>query len=98
MSNSKLPSITTCPAPMTRAALIALRDAGRLSKDCDYVITDHVQGRLVAGTTIHLQAVDASTLSENVSVKTTYDNIAWLGIYDIDTGLVTYLQDNLSNT
>ena len=98
MSNSKLPSITTCPAPMTRAALIALRDAGRLSKDCDYVITDHVQGRLVAGTTIHLQAVDASTLSENVSVKTTYDNIAWSGIYDIDAGLVSYLHDNRNNT
>ncbi len=97
MSGSTLPT-TTCPAPMTRASLIALRNAGGLSKDCDYVITDHVQGRLVAGTTIHLQAVDASTLSENVSVKTTYDNIAWLGIYDIDMGGVTYLQDNLNNT
>ena len=97
MSGSTLPT-TTCPAPMTRAALIALRDAGGLSKDCDYVITDHVQGRLVAGTTIHLQAVDASTLSENVSVKTTYDNIAWSGIYDIDAGLVSYLHDNRNNT
>lgn len=53
----------TCPAPMTRAALIALRNSGGLSKDCDYVITDHVQGRLVAGTQIHLQAVDANTLA-----------------------------------
>ena len=83
---------------MTRAALIALRDAGGLSKDCDYVIIDHVQGRLVAGTTIHLQAVDANTLSENVSVKTTYDNEAWQGLYNIDSGLVFYLADNLGNT
>lgn len=97
MSGSTLPT-TTCPAPMTRAALIALRNAGDLSKDCDYVITDHVQGRLVAGTTIHLQAVDTNTLSEVVSVKTPYDNVAWSGIYDIDAGQVTFLQDNLSNT
>lgn len=83
---------------MTRAALIALRDASGLSKDCDYVITDHVQGRLVAGTTIHLQAVDANTLSENVSVKTTYDNEAWQGLYNIDTGIVFYLADNFGNT
>lgn len=96
MSGSTLPT-TTCPAPMTRAALIALRNAGDLSKDCDYVITDHVQGRLVAGTTIHLQAVDANTLSENVSVKTTYDNEAWQGLYNIDTGIVFYLADNFGN-
>lgn len=96
MSGSTLPT-TTCPAPMTRASLIALRNAGGLSKDCDYVITDHVQGRLVAGTTIHLQAVDASTLSENVSVKTTYDNEAWIGSYNIDSGVVFYLVDNLNN-
>lgn len=97
MSSSTLPP-TTCPAPMTRASLIALRDAGDLSKDCDYVITDHVQGRLVAGTTIHLQAVNANTLAENVSVKTTYDNEAWHGLYNIDTGIVFYLADNFGNT
>ena len=87
----------TCPAPMTRASLIALRDASGLSKDCDYVITDHIQGRLVAGTQIHLQAVSANELSENVSVNTTYDNEAWAGIYDIDRGLVLELHDNRNN-
>lgn len=87
----------TCPAPMTRAALIALRAANGLLKDCDYVITDHVQGRLVAGTTIHLQAVSANELSENVQVNTTYDNEAWQGIYDIDRALVLELQDNRNN-
>lgn len=87
----------TCPAPMTRVALITLRNASGLSKDCDYVITDHVQGRLVAGTQIHLQAVSANKLSENVQVDTPYDNEAWRGIYDLDRGLVLELQDNRNN-
>jgi hypothetical protein len=38
---------STCPLPMTRAALLALRASASLTKDCDYVITDHVQGRLL---------------------------------------------------
>jgi hypothetical protein len=97
MSGSTLPT-TTCPAPMTRASLIALRDAGGLNKDCDYVITDHVQGRLVAGTTIHLQAVDANTLSIAVNIKTPYDNVAWSGIYDIDIGVLLEVTDALNNT
>jgi hypothetical protein len=88
---------STCPLPMTRAALLALRASASLTKDCDYVITDHVQGRLVAGTEIHLQAVSATELSENVSVNTTYDNEAWAGIYDIDRALVLELHDNRNN-
>ena len=87
----------TCPLPMTRAALITLRNASGLLKDCDYVITDHVQGRLVAGTQIHLQAVSANELSESVAVNTTYDNEAWAGIYDLDRGLVLELTDNRGN-
>ena len=87
----------SCPAPMTNAALIAIRDAGGLSKDCDYVVTDHVQGQLVAGTLIHLQAVDASTLSMHAQVFTPYDNVGWEGRYDIDAGLVSELRDNRSN-
>lgn len=87
----------TCPLPMTRAALITLRNASGLLKDCDYVITDHVQGRLVAGTQIHLQAVSANELSESVAVNTTYDNEAWFGIYDIDRGIVMELHDNRMN-
>lgn len=90
-------SAASCPAPMTRAALIALRDANGLTKDCDYVVTDHVQGRVVAGTLIHLQAVNANTLSDNVQVDTTYDTTAWRGLYDIDTGVIYELQDNQNN-
>lgn len=87
----------TCPAPMTRAALIALRDAGQLNIQCHYIVTDHVQNRLIAGTYIELHATDASTLSMHVSVKTPYDNLAWEGRYDIDSGNVIELRDNLNN-
>ncbi len=100
MSGSTLPptASTSCPAPMTRAALITLRNAGGLSKDCDYVITDHVQGRLIAGTTLHLQAIDANTLSIAVNIRTPYDNAAWSGIYDIDLGVLLEVTDALNNT
>lgn len=87
----------SCPAPMTRAALLALRAANQLSTDCLYTITDHVQNRLVAGTQIMLHAVAANRLSEDVHVLTTYDNEAWSGIYDIDRGLVLELTDNRGN-
>jgi hypothetical protein len=86
-----------CPAPMTRAALLALRAANALRAECPYIITDHVQNRLVAGTTITLHAVSANELSEQVEVNTTYDNEAWAGIYDLDRALVLELTDNRGN-
>lgn len=86
-----------CPAPMTRAALLALRASNSLRPECPYIITDHVQNRLVAGTTITLRAVSANELSEQVEVNTTYDNEAWAGIYDIDRALVLELTDNRGN-
>lgn len=86
-----------CPAPMTRATLLALRSAGQLRTECPYTITDHVQGRLVAGTLITLRAVAANELSEAVDVNTTYDNEAWSGIYDLDRGIVLELTDNRGN-
>lgn len=86
-----------CPLPMTRIALITLRNAGALRTECPYTVTDHVQNRLVAGTTITLRAVAANELSEQVDVNTTYDNEAWAGIYDIDRALVLELTDNRGN-
>jgi hypothetical protein len=88
---------STCPAPMTRTALLALRSAGTLNTSCHYIINDHVQGNLVAGTTITLHAVAGNELSQHVHVNTTYDNEAWYGRYNIDTGLVVELRDNLGN-
>ena len=90
-------STVICPAPMTRAELIALRTAGGLVKDCDYVVTDFVQGRLLAGTLLHFQAIDASTLSMNVEVKTLFDNVGWAGIYDIDANRFIELRDSIGN-
>ena len=86
-----------CPAPMTRAALLVLRASNALRAECPYIITDHVQNRLVAGTTITLRAVSANELSEQVEVNTTYDNEAWAGIYDLDRALVLELTDNRGN-
>jgi hypothetical protein len=91
------PAAASCPAPMTRAALLALRTSGLLDVNCVYTVTDHVQGRLVAGTQIVLQAVSPTELSEQVEVNTTYDNEGWSGLYDIDLALVTRLNDNLGN-
>ena len=82
---------------MTRAALLTLRATGQLRTECPYIITDHVQNRLVAGTTITMRAVAANELSEQVEVNTTYDNEAWAGIYDIDRALVLELTDNRGN-
>lgn len=95
-SAAPTPSIV-CPAPMTRAALLALKNANGLTKDCDYVVTDHVQGRIAAGTLIHLQAVNANTLSDNVQVDTLFDSTAWRGLYDIDTGIIYELEDSRNN-
>lgn len=87
----------SCPLPMTRAALLSLRASSALSINCAYQITDHVQGRLVAGTTITIHAVAANELSETAFVNTTYDNEAWSGRYDLDAGLVLELADNRNN-
>ena len=94
-----VPSIpdSSCIIRGTRAELITLRSTNQLDAGCAYILTDHVQGRLVAGTTISLNAVSINEFSENVSVNTTYDNEAWRGIYDIDRALVLELQDNRNN-
>jgi hypothetical protein len=44
-----------------------------------------------------LHAVDENTLSMDVHVKTTYDRVARDGRYDIDTGRIVELKDNLGN-
>lgn len=88
---------TVCPAPMTRAALRALRTSGGLNVNCHYVITNpNAQGNLTAQK-ILLHAVDNSTLSMNVSILTSHDTLAWSGVYDIDTDDVLEVTDNLEN-
>lgn len=86
-----------CVVSDTRINLINLRNAGGLVVGCHYIVTDHVQTRLVAGTTITLHADSPTEFSENATVNTTYDNEGWRGIYDIDRGIVLELQDNRNN-
>lgn len=45
-------SENNCTIVDTRVNLISLRNAGGLTVGCHYVLTDHVQGRLVKGTKI----------------------------------------------
>lgn len=91
------PADSSCTVFTTRANLIALRGSSQLELGCHYIVTDHVQGQLVAGTQIHLHAIAINELNENVTVNTTYDNEGWTGIYDLDRGLVLELQDNRNN-
>jgi hypothetical protein len=86
-----------CPGPMTRAALIALRAAGALNVGCHYVITDYVQGRFLAGTTITMHADSATELSMSATVNSLYDNSGWECRYDIDTNNMLMCKDNLDN-
>lgn len=92
-----------CPAPMTRAALLALRTAGSLRTECHYIITDGptigTAGNTSA-TQIELHAVSATELGLEAKVHTTFDNTAWVGFYDIDLGTagsLVYLTDPANN-
>lgn len=78
-----------CPAPMTRAALLALRTAGSLRTECHYTVTDGpVIGTAgnTSATTIELHATSATELALEARVHTTFAASAWDGLYDIDAG------------
>lgn len=87
----------TQPINVTRGQLVILRNSSQLRQSQHYLITDHVQGRLVAGTTILVHATADNEISESVTVNTTYDNEGWFGLYNLDTALVTELRDNRNN-
>lgn len=87
---------SVCPAPMTRAALLALRNAGALLLECHYTITDYNRGT-VGAAEITLHAVAPDRLSMDVSVQTTFDNEGWEGRYDITANRLHELSDNIGN-
>lgn len=98
------PSQASCPPPMTRAALLALRTAGTLDPQCHYIVID---GPVIgtAGNTspteIELHATSPTELAQEAKVHTTFDNSAWDGRYDIDLGTagsITELTDTWGNT
>lgn len=86
-----------CVVEVTTAELNALVAAEGLTPGCLYTITDFVQGNIVAGATVTLQALTTSQLSSACSVLTTYDTKAWNGIYDLDTNKLIQLEDNQGN-
>lgn len=84
----------TCQIETTRAAVIALRNAGNLEKDCHYVITNpNANGTLLLDKVL-IHAVDENTLS-GCYLKTAHDNTAWVGSYDIDLDRVIKVFDHL---
>ena len=88
---------SVCEDPMTRAELIALRNANSLMKDCHYVITDYTRATTLGNAQILLHAVDTNVLSQTALIDTIHDNTAWEGRYDIDTNRITELHDNVEN-
>src|SRR5688572_24108575 len=97
------PGPPACPAPMTRADLLALRAAFALRPECHYIITD---GPFIgttgnqSATTIEMHAVSSLELSTSVSVQTVFSPNAWVGTYDIDLGAagsITELADGWGN-
>ncbi|MGB0908204.1 MAG: hypothetical protein ACPGVT_11980 [Maricaulaceae bacterium] len=87
-----------CPAPMTRGALISLRNSGQLMPGCPYSITDYSRGCLSGNVaTITMMATSANGLSMSANVQTSFDNQSWRGLYDIDTHRIISLEDNRGN-
>lgn len=92
-SGSFSPPGESCPDQVfTRAALIALRDAGQLQVNCHYRSVGPTIGTAgnTSNTIIEQHAVTASVLSEDAKVSAPAFNtvLAWDGSYDIDAGAV----------
>jgi hypothetical protein len=75
---------------MTRAAALALRAAGQLDPNCVVVITD---GPVIgtpgntSPTMIELNPVTPTDLGRLARIHTNFDNVAYIGNYNIDAGV-----------
>lgn len=85
------------PKNVTISELLDLAANALLRQSQHYLITDHVQGRLLSGTTILVHAISDTEIGQSVIVNTTYDTTGWFGLYNINTGLITELRDNRNN-
>lgn len=92
------PTGGACIIEVTTAGLNALVAGNGLTPGCTYVITNHVQGRIVAGNKIYIVAITTNKLESNCSVLTTYDTKPWRGVYNLATNKITELSDNQGNT
>lgn len=100
------PSAPACPYPqrMTRAAAIALANAGGLRPDCTITITDGptigTAGH-TSPTEIELNPVNSTDIGMSARVHTTFYTEAWDAIYDIrlgTNGSIQRMTDNWDNT
>lgn len=87
-----------CIIEVTTSELNTLIENEELTTGCTYVVTDHVQNRLLAGTRIILQAVSDAEVTTECTVLTSYDTRPWRGIYDVTTNKLLQLSDNQGNT
>jgi len=83
---------------VTTAQLNTLISGSGLEPGAMYEINDFVQGRIVAGAKVYVQATSTNQITSSCSVLTTYDTKLWRGVYDISTNLLTELSDNQGNT
>lgn len=74
----------TCPAPMTRAELLALRNAGSLDTGCRYTITDPPAAGNFAPTALVFDAVSATELSREGDAVVAWTSNPVTVWYDID--------------
>ena len=88
-------SCIKCCEEVTRAQLLALRNAGNLDSKCTYAIP-YSRGCLV-DTVIHMTPICADKLSHDVDIETTWDNELWEGRYSIDSNRMLEVHDNLGN-
>lgn len=86
-----------CIFSNTRTNIIALRNAGTLSKGCWYEINDQSFTSLGGSVRILLLATETNELSMLGYLNTTLDNSSWEINYDIDTNQFQYVFDNKNN-
>jgi hypothetical protein len=100
------PSDAACPYPtyMTHAEAVALRDANGLDPRCQIVITDGpvigVPG-FTSPTQIELNPAGPGDIGRNARIHTDFDNIAFLGLYNLDAGPngeINEIVDHWNNT
>jgi hypothetical protein len=88
---------------MTHAEAVALRDAGQLDPNCVVVITD---GPVIgtpgntSPTQIELNPAGPGDIGRTARIHTTFDNVAFAGLYNIDdgaSGAINSITDHWNN-
>ena len=88
---------STCPGPMTRAALLALRTAGALSTECRYTITDPPVTGNFAPSALVFDAVSATELAMEGEAIVSFDVDPVTVFYNIETNTYSRVIDKARN-